>query len=81
MTLDLGCWLDESAVESPESRVEETRVEEMTQIERFEDIEAWKHARIRDQGVGIRVSSGKTRRRQLWRAGRSWMSGRRPSVP
>jgi len=39
VTLDLGCWLDESAVESPESRVEETRVEEMTQIERFEDIE------------------------------------------
>jgi len=39
-TMDLGFWLDESAVESPESRVEETWVEEMTQIERFEDIEA-----------------------------------------
>jgi len=38
--MDLGFWLDESAVESPESRVEETWVEEMTQIERFEDIEA-----------------------------------------
>ena len=31
--------------------------------EKFEDIEAWKHARIRDQGVGIRLNSEAISRR------------------
>ena len=47
MALGLGCWLDESAVESPESGVKETWVEEMTQIERFEDIEAKNSQQLR----------------------------------
>jgi hypothetical protein len=29
----------------------------MGRIDKFEDIEAWKHARIRDHGVGIRLNS------------------------
>ena len=43
-----------------ESGVKETWVEEMTQIGRFEDIEAWKHARIRDQRRNRETSAMKS---------------------